>query len=496
MCRNKNDFLFFGKNAVLAASVFLAFVVACSNSIESDMDEVSSSSLCEDCDDEESSSSNGKSSPSSSDIGSSNSSGQDLSSEESDSSSSSSDMSSSSRMGLPPCRTADGSTDNCEYGEFTDERDGQTYKTVKIGSQTWMAENLRYVRNSSCNLYSIEQCCYDDDSPKCVERFYRELSVVCPPGWHVPSEAEFDTLVNAVGGPSEAGYSLKSASGWIGNNGMDGYGFNAKAVGVDHGSDPDTRYGTGTKTCFWMDKGRCFELDCKSDATHKTHFAGVSIRCLLGDSTQFLPRVSPCRIGGSDNCEYGTLTDARDNQTYKTVKIGEQTWMAQNLNYKTDSSFCYKDEESYCAKFGRLYLWKDGAEKDACPDGWHVPSKAEFDTLVAVVGGSALAGLSLKASTDWVEDGFPLSEGTGYDSYGFAALPAGSRIFTGSYSTPENTIADFWSSTKDSTRNSYSSSGEEAYILRLKSETDAVNQYSYSLASDIDNAYSIRCLKD
>ena len=432
------------------ASALLAFFTACNNAVDSDENEESSSS------------SSKKTSSSSKAL------------------SSSSEKSSSSRMGLPPCRTADGSKDDCEYGEFTDERDGQTYKTVKIGSQTWMAENLRYVRNSSCNLYSIEQCSYDDDCP-CVERFYSELSIVCPPGWHVPSEAEFDILVNAVGGPSEAGYSLKSASGWIGNNGIDGYGFNAKAVGVDHGSDPDTRYGTGTKTCFWMDKVWCFELDCKSDATRKTHFAGVSIRCLLGDSTQFLPRVSPCRVGGSDNCEYGTLTDARDNQTYKTVKIGEQTWMAQNLNYKTDSSFCYKDEESYCAKFGRLYLWKDGAEKDACPDGWHVPSKAEFDTLVAVVGGSALAGLSLKASTDWAEDGFPLlSEGTGYDSYGFAALPAGIKDYFG-YSSPENHLTFFWGS------------GKKAYLLGLKSEKDEVSMNS---SDDTTGAYSIRCLKD
>ena len=473
-----NKHLFSKKYASLMASALLAFFTACSNAVNSDEYEESSSSICKDCTDKKPSSSSKKTSSSSKKKSESSSSKKTSSS--SKASSSSSDKSSSSRMGLPPCRTADGSKDDCEYGEFTDERDGQIYKTVKIGTQTWMAENLRYVRNSSCNLYSIEQCSYDDDCPPCVERFYRELSIVCPPGWHVPSEAEFDILVNAVGGPSEAGYSLKSASGWIGNNGMDGYGFNAKAVGVDHGSDPDTRYGTGTKTCFWMDKGRCLQLDCKSDATRKTYFAGVSIRCLLGDTTQFLPRVSPCRVGGSDNCEYGTLTDARDNQTYKTVKIGEQTWMAQNLNYKTDSSFCYKDEDSYCAKFGRLYLWKDGAEKEACPDGWHVPSKAEFDTLVAVVGGNAQAGLSLKATTAWARGGFPESEGTGYDSYGFAALPAGIKDYFG-YSSPENHLTFFWGS------------GKKAYLLGLKSEKDEV---SMNFSYDTTGAYSIRCLKD
>ena len=462
------------------ASALLAFFTACSNAVDSDEYEESSSSICKDCTDKKPSSSSKKTSSSSKKKSASSSSKKDSSS--SKTSSSSSEKSSSSRMGLPPCRTADGSKDDCEYGEFTDVRDGQVYKTVKIGSQTWMAENLRYNTGADCAIFDDYKCCNEKGLEYCKEKFYSSIaaSTACPPGWHLPSQAEFDTLINAVGGPSEAGYSLKSASGWIGNNGMDGYGFNAKAVGVDHGSDPDTRYGTGTKTCFWMDKGRCLQLDCKSDATRKTYFAGVSIRCLLGDTTQFLPRVSPCRVGGSDNCEYGTLTDARDNQTYKTVKIGEQTWMAQNLNYKTDSSFCYKDEDSYCAKFGRLYLWKDGTEKDACPDGWHVPSKAEFDTLVAVVGGNAQAGLSLKATTDWARGGFPESEGTGYDSYGFAALPAGIKDYFG-YSSPENHLTFFWGS------------GKKAYLLGLKSEKDEV---SMNFSYDTTGAYSIRCLKD
>ena len=66
---------------------------------------------------------------------------------------------------------------------------------------------------------------------------------------------------------------------------------------------------------------------------------------------------NPCKTGSTDTCEYGELVDDRDGQAYKTVKIGDQWWMAENLNFKTDSSFCYKDSAEYCEKYGRLYRW-------------------------------------------------------------------------------------------------------------------------------------------
>ena len=64
-----------------------------------------------------------------------------------------------------------------------------------------------------------------------------------------------------------------------------------------------------------------------------------------------------CKTEKKDNCEYGSLTDDRDGQTYKTVKIGEQIWMAENLNYEELNSYCYNDSAEYCAKYGRLYTW-------------------------------------------------------------------------------------------------------------------------------------------
>jgi uncharacterized protein (TIGR02145 family) len=162
--------------------------------------------------------------------------------------------------------------------------------------------------------------------------------------------------------------------------------------------------------------------------------------------------------------------------------------MAQNLNYETDSSFCNSNKESNCTKFGRLYLWNEAVEKDICPEGWHVPSQTEFDTLVSAVGGKNLAGLYLKATTDW--DSFDLNEGIGKDSYGFAALPAGSRHNNGFFS-PGNEYTYFWSSSKSDYKTKKDTTAY-AYALNMDNRTDAAELTS----SRIDYANSVRCLKD
>ncbi|MCK9182861.1 MAG: fibrobacter succinogenes major paralogous domain-containing protein [Fibrobacteraceae bacterium] len=202
---------------------------------------------------------------------------------------------------------------------------------------------------------------------------------------------------------------------------------------------------------------------------------------------------------GSSECTntYGinTVTDCRDGQTYATVVIGTQTWMAENLNYAVDSSWCYDNNADSCAKYGRLYQWAAAMALDAaynsitwggsdvnhqgeCPSGWHVPSDAEWTTLENFVGGPSTAGTALKSMNDWYDDG------NGADAYGFSALPAGYRYRSGGFNRAGE-CAYFWSAT---------GSGMVDASRRVLCHDLAVIRTL--IASDEDGAFSVRCVKD
>jgi len=192
------------------------------------------------------------------------------------------------------------------------------------------------------------------------------------------------------------------------------------------------------------------------------------------------------------------LTDNRDGKKYKTVKIGNQIWMAENLNYNAKDSKCYDDEESNCKKYGRLYDWataialpiwcnsvkcasKIGAKhKGICPSGWHLPSFDEWDVLEEAIGGMKMGGKHLKAKSGWNSDG------NGLDTYGFAALPGGASTWWDGKFRFEH-IGDFgnwWTSTEDAAN----------YALRHYMEHKYVNlYYSYYTKSVL---FSVRCIQD
>ncbi len=235
-------------------------------------------------------------------------------------------------------------------------------------------------------------------------------------------------------------------------------------------------------------------------------------KCVDGDwevteaPVQSSPSNDSSFVGGN------TLTDPRDGQTYKTVKIGDQVWMAENLNYRylgptadeDSSSFCYNDDPANCTKYGRLYLWSaamdsagiikgntangcgngsecapSGTIRGVCPKGWHVPSYDEWDNLFTAVGGSSVACEMLKSQTGWNSP----SGIENTDTFGFSALPAGDRYDDGSYDYRGH-VTTFWSSTESNSNDAY-------HMLLMSDRSDA---YLYVVYKGY--GFSVRCLKD
>lgn len=457
------------------------------------------------------------------------------------------------------------------YGSLTDGRDKQVYKTVKIGKQTWMAENLNY-RNTTGSTDTVGMC-YNNSADSCAKygRLYTWADAmglalsyngttwggnlphqgVCPDGWHVPSDAEWQTLEMAAGMSvstvsltewrgSDEGVKLKSSSGWTSGNGTDVYGFRVlpsgtRSDGQFGGTGDNTRFNSASESSatlewgrdFWSDKNgikrigwyksyswplRCIQSDSDTlvtlhmlfldsgslspsfDSTHLSYTDSVAstvtslhvtatassisgtvkinsgtvasdaatlvnvatdttITILVGNpniaSTKtYLVRVVHKAVVSSvswnTSINYGSLTDARDGQVYRTVKIGTQTWMAENLNFTTTTGNSWKYTSN--VSYGRHYDWVaamgdasscysatcsniNGQHKGACPDDWHVPSVNDWNVLKAKIRSdykvdTGNEGEYLRATvandTFWNNKSYNAG-----DPYGFRILPAG-----------------------------------------------------------------------
>ncbi|MBR2900477.1 MAG: fibrobacter succinogenes major paralogous domain-containing protein [Fibrobacter sp.] len=189
-------------------------------------------------------------------------------------------------------------------------------------------------------------------------------------------------------------------------------------------------------------------------------------------------------IGAPNN---GVFKDSRDGQKYKKVKIGKQVWMAENLNYKMEGSYCYENDETHCEKYGRLYEW-DAAMK-ACPKGWHLPDKTEFEVLFDAVGGISTAAKMLKSTDGWdvVMKGGRFVTGGGTDEYGFSALPAGIKapVKKGGRFAAETIATIFQCSTENK--------NDESYNFTFAKGEDKV---TVGDNGDKSSALSVRCVKD
>lgn len=178
--------------------------------------------------------------------------------------------------------------------------------------------------------------------------------------------------------------------------------------------------------------------------------------------------ILPALVGCADN-----ITDERDGQKYAVVEITGKTWFAENLNFETGNSVCPEGDKRNCSKYGRLYT-RDDALK-ACPNGWHLPNKEDFESLINAADGISKAGDALKSSSGWFK------KGNGSDALGFAALPAG--YWSQGKFDGIGGYAYFWSSTD-------SEDGLAYYLfLDFSSKGASLNAF------DKGTARSVRCVK-
>jgi len=245
------------------------------------------------------------------------------------------------------------------------------------------------------------------------------------------------------------------------------------------------------------------ETDCTPDDNNNTHY---------------------CSNGTLK--EYGSVTDD-GGKTYKTVVIGTQTWMAENLNYKVTGSKCgeatiitvtgwndywgtewthsyypLKDNNTTsCDKYGRLYNWAtamalgnscndascltqiSAKHRGICPVGYRIPTNADWDNLVTYAGGETKAGRYLKAAVGWNNCGS--SNSYSYkceDKYGFAALP-GDKGYYDEFQYTGNE-GNWWSSSENEVDFAYS---------RFMNRN---NENAYWAYARKDNFFSVRCIKN
>ena len=176
---------------------------------------------------------------------------------------------------------------------------------------------------------------------------------------------------------------------------------------------------------------------------------------------------------------------------YRTIKIGSQTWMAQNLNYATSSgSVCYQESEGFCNSYGRLYTWETA--QTVCPDGWDLPTKADFEKLIAQIKDNEYESVE-KKSAKFVGQkqlmaeendpvGFTWGENAGTDDFGFSAVGAGSYFKSESEGSAE--FADFWTKTDN---------GDSVYVLELSA--DGGEMMYVPKLRDFNLSLSVRCIK-
>lgn len=242
-------------------------------------------------------------------------------------------------------------------------------------------------------------------------------------------------------------------------------------------------------------------------------FSGSSVM-VSSSSNAALSRSSPVQNSSSaQTLSYGILVDSRDGQTYKTIQIGTQTWMAQNLNYGTMvkgsldqtneavvEKYCYGDSLALCDTDGGLYEWAEAMglsnscrggscyrsveepHQGLCPNGWHVPTVSEWNSLETNLGGSAvLAGKKMRLNTTGFTD-WDAKNNDG-NSSGFSALPSGERDNDNVWNF-RGAISYFWTATEN-----------DAGMAKIRYMSDRYADL-YAVNYSKNFGFSLRCLQN
>jgi len=467
---------------------------------------------------------------------------------------------------------------------LTDERDGKVYQTIQIGSQCWMKENLNYGTRVDGSLDQTdnavdEKYCYDNLESNCDvygglyqwDEVMQHTTIpasqgICPPGWHVPTNAEYMALTAFLGYQQKVGCMIREAGTvhWDPPNigATNSSGFTALPGGIRLNTNGQF-YDLHQFIALWSSTnstgGEAYEYNTyytyEGISRHpRPKGFGQAVRCVYGDTT-FPYQAPSVTIGqvtgigeyaatfhgevvntgdaavynrgfcwsttpnpttsdppsmsgsGSGSFEYTygglepnttyyvrayaengigvaysqelsfttlplimgnacpdapVLVDPRDGKTYETVLIGDQCWMAENLNYGTridgigeqtnnsiPEKYCYNDLESNCDIYGGLYQWDElmayattQGTQGMCPAGWHLATNADWWALYLYV--YYQAGLLKEAGTaHWFA---PNTGAT--NSTGLTLLPGGSISRFSMQYMDLQMVGDYWTSTQ------------------------------------------------
>jgi len=396
---------------------------------------------------------------------------------------------------------------------FTDSRNGQTYNTIQISGQCWMAENLNIgvqidgLLTMSDNSI-IEKYCYDNNSSNCelygglyqwneMMQYSTNQSTqgICPDGWHLPSDAEWFEMENyldpSINNPNTTGWRGIDCGEKMLAGGSSG--FEALLAGVrqwDTGEFLHIGIATVFRSSTIIPTSQSWfrQLYINNPQAYRngaSNLYGHSVRCLRDE-------INTC---------VDPITDTRDGQTYNIIQIGDQCWMAENLNIgvqidglqtMSDNSiiekYCYDDDSSNCETYGGLYQWNEmmqyeiaQSRQGICPDGWHLPSDGEWFEIENFLDPS----ITNPDLTGWrgTDCGEQMLEG---GSSGFEALFAGLRKWDTGEFLEIGERGFFWSSTINPYNPIHS------WFRRLHKN----NPQSYRNGASKLFGVSVRCLRD